>query len=203
MKIKDKFLDKLTFYRIQKAILSTETLWVCVKNITGSMLDQEKDAYFVHMIYDNGEVQSPTLGWIADTLKEAIGATTLMRVKVNLYPRTDILVHHTPHTDYNLPKSTAFNGREIYSEDGHREINTRSLDHKGAILSLNTCDGHTNVNGEIFPSVKNRMLFFDPTITHNSTNCTDSPFRLNININYDPNPLTTTEKVISGHQNRL
>tara|TARA_B000000609_G_scaffold119165_1_gene93177 strand:- start:188 stop:697 length:510 start_codon:yes stop_codon:yes gene_type:complete len=169
MRVEDKFLDKLTFYRIQKAVFSSDTFWRCVKNISGSTSDQEKDVYFVHMIYDYGDTGS-RLGWIADILKEAIGADKLMRVKANLYPRTDTLVHHTPHIDYEF-------------------------EHKGALLSLNTCNGHTKVGNEIFSSVKNRMLFFDPRVLHNSTNCTNAQFRCNININYDP--------VISGHQNRL
>lgn len=168
MKIKDKFLDKLTFYRIKHTIFDYEnTPWRCIKNITGE--EKEKDCYFTHSLYEthmnedkelyyNGIPCSPH-HWIADILKEAIGAETLIRVKANLYPRTDILHSHRPHKDYKF-------------------------DHKAALLSLNTCDGHTNVDGTKVASVKNRMLFFNPQITHNSTNCTDEQFRCNININY-------------------
>ena len=150
--------------------------WMCVKDVSG--LGKGSDCYFTHILHemvDTGEnlmdpgkpysgqfpdyyPYSPNY-WISDILKKAIGAEKIIRAKVNLYPRTDILVSHTPHTDYKF-------------------------DHKGALLSLNTCDGHTNVDGTKVASVKNRMLFFNPQVTHNSTNCTDEQFRCNININY-------------------
>ena len=168
MRIEDKFLDKLTFHRIKTVIFNQiETPWMCIKDISGE--GKEKDCYFTHTLFEthmnedkelyyNGIPCSPH-HWIADILKEAIGAETLIRVKANLYPRTDILHSHRPHKDYKF-------------------------DHKAALLSLNTCDGHTNVDGTKVASVKNRMLFFNPQITHNSTNCTDQQFRCNININY-------------------
>ena len=178
MRVEDKFLDKLTFHRIRKVIFDQkETPWMCVKDISGE--GRESDCYFTHILHemimnadnklvDTGEPfsgqfpdyypYSPNY-WIADVLKEAIGAEKLIRVKANLYPRTDILAHHKPHKDYKF-------------------------DHKAAILSLNTCDGHTNVDGTKVASVKNRMLFFDPQVLHNSTSCTDQQFRCNININY-------------------
>ena len=152
--------------RIKNTIFNYEdTPWRCIKDISG--LGKEKDCYFTHSLFETymdkdlklhpyPEPCSPH-SWIADILKEAIGAEHLIRVKVNLYPRTDILVSHTPHTDY-------------------------TFDHKGALFSLNTCDGHTNVDGTKVDSVKNRMLFFNPQVTHNSTNCTDQQFRCNINM---------------------
>ena len=168
MKYVDKFLDNHLLQRIRNDLLDEQsTNWICIKNISGHSI--EKDCYFTHMLFDTemnsnklledtGVPCSPKY-WIVDVLKEAIGAENLIRVKANLYPRTDILVSHKPHKDY-------------------------AFDHKAALLSLNTCDGHTNVDGTEVASVKNRMLFFDPQVTHNSTNCTDQQFRINININY-------------------
>lgn len=168
MKYVDKFLDNHLLQRIRNDILDEHsTNWFCVKDISGRGI--EKDCYFIHMLYDTEmnsnkmlvPVEDPCSPkyWIVDVLKEAIGAENLIRVKANLYPRTDNLVSHTPHKDY-------------------------AFEHKAALLSLNTCDGHTNVDGTEVASVKNRMLFFDPQVTHNSTNCTDQQFRINININY-------------------
>ena len=70
------------------------------------------------------------------------------------------------------------------TEDQLKTVKDYNFDHKGALFSLNTCDGHTNVDGTKVDSVKNRMLFFNPQVIHNSTNCTDEQFRCNININY-------------------
>ena len=51
MKIKDKFLDKLTFHRIRKVIFDQkETPWMCIKDISGE--GREKDCYFVHSLYE-------------------------------------------------------------------------------------------------------------------------------------------------------
>ena len=40
------------------------------------------------------------------------------------------------------------------------------------------------IGKEKIPSVKNRIIFFDPSIPHCSTSCSDSKTRMNININY-------------------
>jgi len=58
-------------------------------------------------------------------------------------------------------------------------------EHKGALLSLNTCDGYTRFEtGEKIDSVANRIIFFDPSIRHTSTNTTNDKRRININFNY-------------------
>ena len=57
-------------------------------------------------------------------------------------------------------------------------------EHKGAVFSLNTCNGGTVIDGQKFDSVGNRILFFDPTKPHHSTSTTDVKRRLNVNINY-------------------
>ena len=84
----------------------------------------------------------------------------LLRVKSNMYPSTDKIFEHAPHVDYE------------YSV-------------KGAILSLNTCDGFTRLeDGTKVDSVANRMLFFDSSRPHNSSTTTNVQTRINININY-------------------
>ena len=56
---------------------------------------------------------------------------------------------------------------------------------RGALLMLNTCDGYTGFeDGTNIDTVENRMVFFDSTEKHHSTNCTNQQFRLTMNINY-------------------
>ena len=56
---------------------------------------------------------------------------------------------------------------------------------KGALFSLNTCDGYTGFeDGTQIDSVENRVVFFDATKQHHSTSCSNAPYRLNINVNY-------------------
>ena len=86
-------------------------------------------------------------------------AKAFIRIKANLYPRTDTIIHHKDHVDY-------------------------TFEHKAAILYLNTNDGFTVIGDKKIESVANRMLLFNPQIPHHSTTCTDTQFRSNINFNY-------------------
>ena len=85
----------------------------------------------------------------------------LIRIKINFYPNTTELYEHTYHIDYD------------YS-------------HKGALLSLNTCDGYTKIRetDTKYPSIANTLLQFDASKEHCSTTTTNAIGRFNININY-------------------
>ena len=82
------------------------------------------------------------------------------RLKVNFYPHTEKIYEHKPHIDF-------------------------PYEHKGAILSLNTCDGFTRLEDNTkIESIANRILFFDSSKLHNSSTTTNTKGRFNININY-------------------
>ena len=84
----------------------------------------------------------------------------LVRIKANLYQCTPKIIKHGEHADFDW-------------------------EHKGALYSLNTCNGGTILeDGTKIESKENRMLLFDPSKPHASTTCTDQPARFNININY-------------------
>ena len=84
----------------------------------------------------------------------------LSRIKINMYPYSHVIHEHTKHKD--MPWK-----------------------HKGALFSLNTCDGFTRLyDGTKIPSVANRIMFFDPSTEHNSSTTTNSPARYNINFNF-------------------
>ena len=93
---------------------------------------------------------------------EIVG-TNLIRVKANLFPRTEQIIEHEFHSD--APKN-----------------NETSL--CACLFSINTCDGYTLFEtGEKIYSVKNRAVFFDSGLnTHASTTCTNDVVRFNINI---------------------
>ena len=99
---------------------------------------------------------------------------TLMRSKLNHFHNTETLKEFDPHHDFIFP-------------------------HKGAVFSLNTCDGFTRIGGKEkydindpkissktkkIDSVKNRMVFFNSANYHNSTSTTNSSARININFNF-------------------
>ena len=82
------------------------------------------------------------------------------RIKVNMYPRADLLFEHGYHRD-------------------------RPYENRGALFALNTCDGYTKFkDGPKIESIENRMILFDASRLHTSTNTTNVNRRVNINFNY-------------------
>ena len=158
MQIIENFYDPYAWNKIEEAFLKNRA------NPWGHQVGvahgdhEDDDLYFVSLLYDNFTAMGHN-SWIIPELCAKLKVNSLKRVKVNLYPRTENLIHHKDHVDYDFP-------------------------HKGALLSLNTCNGMTVIGDQEIPSVANRMILFDPQVPHHSTNCTDEPFRANININY-------------------
>ena len=86
----------------------------------------------------------------------------LWRLKVNLYTRTQLRVHHMSHTDYE-PNSGL----------------------RTCLYYVNTNNGVTVFDGKKkIRSKKNRAILFDGSNTHHSTTPTDVNYRCSINIDY-------------------
>jgi|TARA_R110002073_G_scaffold147508_1_gene300264 hypothetical protein len=117
--------------------------------------------YSIHTVYFNHQKLSTNEVWEkVKPLLDKTGVKSLLRMKVNMYPKTPKVVHHKDHLDY--PWS-----------------------HNGAIFYLNDNDGITVLNdGTEVESVANRILLFDSSKPHHSTTCTNADRRLNINFNY-------------------
>ena len=154
----DNYLDEDVFSHIHESIFTSSLFpWYFGDNASDDQVDES--GYFFHLFCNAGLQTSECLNLLWPLLGK-LNYKTLIRVKGNLYPRTDILVHHIKHVDYTFP-------------------------HRGAILYLNTNDGFTFLeDGTRVESIQNRLLLFDPTKSHNSTNCTNAQFRANININF-------------------
>ena len=115
--------------------------------------------YFENLIYCNtimNEKYFKVLNEIIDKLE----VRSLMRIKLNLYTRTESLCHHPDHCD-------------------------TSFSHKGGVFSLNTCDGYTKFSdGTKSESIANRIVFFDASKEHSSTTTSNAKLRYNINFNF-------------------
>ena len=86
--------------------------------------------------------------------------TRLQRIKINMYPYTTEVMEHDPHYD-------------------------NEKEHRGALFSLNTCNGFTKLHeGTRIDSVANRLMLFYPHHMHNSSTTSDAPARYNINFNF-------------------
>ena len=161
----DNFLDEEYFDSL--ATLFTDKNKT--KNITmpwffGSNISYENEVennifFMTHMFYAENMPRSPLYENLIPLL-EKLDTKSLIRIKANLFPNTEILHEHPMHTDYEFC-------------------------HSAAILSLNTCDGYTKLkDGTKIDSVANRILLFDASNEHCSTTTTNVPARINININY-------------------
>ena len=144
--------------------LSGEFPWFFCDNLNDKSSDRPMlgNYYFNHCIIDRGQVLSPEYLVVIQPLIEKLNLRLedILRVKVNLYPRTQRRVHHRSHVDYQ-------------PGDGYT-----------ALFYLNTNNGLTVVDGKKkIKSVENRMLFFDGSQKHHSTTCTNKNSRITINFN--------------------
>jgi len=156
MKVIDNFLTAKDFKVIEEVILNEDFAWYY--NDSVSHENDGKDFYFTHIVYNSIGVRSHLYEALTPLI-DKLNVKKLIRIKVNLYPKTDVVAHHNSHVDTDYK-------------------------HKGAILYMNTNNGLTVLKDNNINSIKNRVLLFDPSKLHNSTTCTDKKYRININVNY-------------------
>lgn len=155
-KVIDNFLNKEDFKKIQDFMLSSYFPWYF--NSTVSYKKVNDGIYFTHQFFDI--FPKSDLYHIVEPLIEKIKPKSIIRVKGNLYPATLNIKEHGDHVDYEYP-------------------------HKGLIFYINTNNGFTKLEcGTKIKSVENRALLFKSNKKHNSSTCTDTQARININVNY-------------------
>tara|TARA_R100000963_G_C4607223_1_gene78858 strand:+ start:50 stop:547 length:498 start_codon:yes stop_codon:yes gene_type:complete len=158
-KIIPNFLKAKDFASLQKIMMATHFPWFYKGELNGSSKKSDLDSYFTHSFFIDNNVNSNYFSILAPLIK-AVKVKALLRVVGNLYYKTDKIVVHPFHVDFPFK-------------------------HKGALLSLNTCNGATFLkNNEKIKSVRNQMLFFDSSEHHASTSTTDQKARFNILFNY-------------------
>jgi hypothetical protein len=160
-KVIDNFLPKNNLNIIKNLLLGNNFNWFYHPDVNYKDKESENMIfYFSHLFYKNYIPLSPFFDLINQNLLSFIDIKSLIRVKSNLYPNQHSKKTNGFHVDYEFQ-------------------------HKGAIFYINTNNGKTILNDKIkIESVENRILFFDPSIKHDSENCTDQKVRVNININY-------------------
>jgi|TARA_R100001463_G_scaffold127290_1_gene185332 hypothetical protein len=161
-KVIDNFLPEDEMVKLENLILrEVEFPWYYQPNI--SFKEKEsKDAlfYMIHLFYNNYKPNSAYFPFVVPLINK-LKPSALIRVKANFYPNQNKSKLNEMHKDYPFK-------------------------HKGAIFSINTCNGGTLLSDKtLIKSVRNRVLLFDPSNYHDSTNCTDNnKARININVNY-------------------
>jgi len=158
-KVIDNYLNQEDFLRIKNTLESWNFPWYYQKNINDSHSEKDLNCYFTHYLFNQENGQSPFYNIIKPIL-DKLDIKALIRIKCNIYPRTQKLEIHKSHRDY-------------------------MFNHKGSIYYINTNDGKTLLKNNIkIDSVENRLLLFNPSIEHASTSTTNAKARINININY-------------------
>jgi len=156
----DNFLPVGQLRVLQKTIISDDFPVYYQDHITEDIeIQSVKNVNFIHSIYRDNLSTSPYYDLINQILFSKLEMRSLIRSKVNCYPRTDEIIEHCWHTDF-------------------------SYEHKGMLFYLNTCDGETRFEEDAIQSKENRIVFFDPSKIHASTSCTDQKCRWNIIANY-------------------
>ena len=158
MKIIDNVLPDNVFKDIQDVFLGNTFSWYYMSSVEDSIYN-DGNYYFSSVIYNNCAPTTNLFQKLFPVL-DVLQPKALVRIKANLYPNINKFVTHKPHKDYEYK-------------------------HNGAIFYLNTNNGYTILeDGTKVESVANRLLMFDASENHSSTNCTDTQARVNINFNY-------------------
>ncbi len=137
-------------------ILSEQFPW-----FMGSVISYKKEIHFAHFFLNDDYVKSPFFNFISPILKK-LNAKGFKRIKANIYPKTNKIIEHGFHTDY----------------DNHKNLKT-------AIFYCNSNNGYTKFkNGIKINSVSNTLVSFDSKKQHTGSTCTNEEYRIIININY-------------------
>ena len=158
MKIVDNFLPQDYFEYLQKMMLDHNFPWLYNAEVAnrGEVNDH---FYFTHNLFDNYKPTSSIFEEFIPFFKQ-LEMNALVRARVLLYTNQGKQIVHEKHTDYNFP-------------------------HKTIVFYMNTNNGYTEFeDGTKVESVENRIVFFDGSIPHNSSTCTDQKVRAVISINY-------------------
>ena len=157
--VKDNFLNQADYEKIRNIMLGDYFPWYLQQEVTYFTKDKSQ-FFWSHVFFKHNEGIISSCYKILDPLLKKLKFKALIRVKANLYSRQDKIIEHENHSDFPFP-------------------------HKGALFSLNTCNGFTILKDNTkIQSVRNRVLLFDPSIPRRSSTCTDAKVRCNININY-------------------
>lgn len=162
MEIIDNFLPPKDFQKIKETCINRFFPLYYADTIVSDeqpfILD---NYYFTHCFYHDKKILSEKYFHIIEEhILRHLDVKEIIRCKVNCYPRAFEVKKHGLHWDYDF-------------------------DHKGLILSLNTCNGGTEFeDGTFVKAVENRALFHNPSIRHSSTTHTDTHCRYNIAINW-------------------
>lgn len=155
----DNALDTINFLQIKNIMLNQngEIPWYYSASVAD--LTDNEVYYFTHSFYRFFAPNSKYFNLI-EPIINLINIKAVIRAKANFYPSSKNLQIHKFHKDHEYK-------------------------HNGLVFYVNTNDGYTELeDGTKINSVENRILLFDSSMLHRSTNCTNQHGRITINVNY-------------------
>jgi hypothetical protein len=159
MKVIDNFLDQESYKALYNDLYLNKHIPYYIGYPVATTTSDD-GMFFIHEFYQDDRVVSDYFDRIKSLLFNKLDYITLLRAKLNLYPKTDKVIQHEFHKDYLFV-------------------------HKNAIYYLNSNNGYTMLeNGTKVNSVANRLLLLEDNEVHASSTCSDSVARYTININY-------------------
>ena len=156
MKIHRNFIDKEYLKKLQDG-KNTPFPWYYLDYLVSNPKDSISNFY--HLLY---QFYKPTSDYfnLFETLINKINPTALIRIRLNLYPKTGKSFETVFHTDVDDIKN-----------------------YRTAIFYLNTNNGYTVFENKKIKSEENTLVDFDGSTLHKAVSSTDDK-KVLININY-------------------
>jgi len=147
------------FLNIQKTIQVPIFPWYISRGVVN---DKDEYVQFFHMFYENNSITSDRFDLFKNILK-ILKVKTILKIKANLLQRTEKIVEHGYHVDFDYPEYKA----------------------KTAVLYINSNNGYTKFkDGKKVYSEENKIVVFPSKVYHTGSTCTDEELRLVVNFNY-------------------
>ena len=160
----DNFLSEKDFENLQNLIMGEVFPWNYFPYKV-HYKDDIRDFQFCHVVYHDNMIKSNFIEHFNPLLIK-LNAGHLVRLKVNLTPRTDSVIHYESHIDVDHFNFTFG---------------------KTAVYYVNNNDGFTILeSGEKIESIENRLLVLNSNTKHFGTSCTNQRVRCVVNINFFP-----------------
>tara|TARA_Y100001970_G_scaffold34404_1_gene42650 strand:- start:828 stop:1316 length:489 start_codon:yes stop_codon:yes gene_type:complete len=159
-KIKKNIIKKEKVKEINNMVLNDYFPWYAQNKIND--LDKTGYGYFTHSLYLNKKINSEFFKIIMPEILDNLKIKSLLRARLNLYPKTTKNIRHAFHIDYKFK-------------------------HMSAVYFLNTNNGFLffkNPSKKIKPEA-NKCVIFNGEHSHSSSSCTDKTNRITLNINYE------------------
>ena len=158
--IKKNIINKDRFNKINNLVLDDYFPWYFQKEI--NKVDKTGHGYFTHTLVLDKKINSNYYYDIMPEIINSLNLKSLIRARLNLYPRTLETIKHAYHVDFNFK-------------------------HKSIVYFLNNNNGKLFFK-EPYKEVKaeeNKCVIFNGNYLHSSSSCTDKVCRITLNINYD------------------